>query len=105
MEKSSLLLISNRLPWDQQIAYGYFWEICFSILASLHFLIANEAILIFFISMCLHHQAFYQIFQHSVGKLEYRDKNRNDLKYICELVRFFISVKEYVRLLYTIHSY
>lgn len=101
--EKNILFILNRLPWNQQTAYGYFWEICFSILASLHFLISNAAVLIFFISMCLHHRAFYQIFQQSVGKLEYCDKYRNDSKFICELVRYFVLVKEYVRLFIIIY--
>lgn len=82
------------LPWDQETPLGYFGEICISMICIEAYLLDNGALVLLFISMCLHHQAFYKMFQHSLLKLNRPDKNRNDKKHICNLIRFHISVKE-----------
>lgn len=86
------------LPWDQRTLIGYVGEIIFVVFTSSNYMICNAPIILLFISICLHHQAFYKIFQHSLNKLDLPDKNINNRKFICDLVRFHTSVTEYVNL-------
>lgn len=45
---------------------------------------------------CLHHRAFYQIYQSDVSKLGHPEKDQSHEEMICDLIRFHISRKEYV---------
>lgn len=47
---------------------GYFYEACYSIIVGQAFLIANGTLVIFFVSICFHHQAFYRMFNRSIDK-------------------------------------
>lgn len=98
-KKIQLFIFS--LPWDQSTLWGYFGEICLIIPIFLAYMIPNNALLMMFTSMCYYHRGFYQIFQHTVDKLatEVSAKNENCEKTICKLIRFHISVKEYVFIL------
>lgn len=81
------------LPWNQQTLLGYFGEICFSILMGESFLLFNSLILLF-ISISLHHQAFYKRFKHSLREIERPGEKRNNERFLCELVRFHITIRE-----------
>lgn len=80
------------LPWNQNTLSGYFSEIFFDILTGEAFLTSGSFIL-FFISLCLHHQAFYFVFQHLVRKLGKMSEKRNDEDTLRKMIRFHISVK------------
>lgn len=82
------------LPWNQSTPMGYVGELCFSIWVGFGYFFANGAFLLLFISMCLHHQAFYGMFRHLVEKLKRPKKNRCDAQFLCDLVRFYISKRE-----------
>lgn len=88
------LFVFSSLPWNQETLFGYFSEICISMICIEAYLIDNGELLLLFISMCLHHQAFHRMFQNSLKKLDRINKNRNNEEYICGLIRFHISVKE-----------
>lgn len=51
-------------------------------------------ILLVFISMCIHHQAFYGMLEFSIDEWNRRDKHPDDEEFLLDLVRFHISVKE-----------
>lgn len=87
-------LIYCSLPWDQETFLGYIGEMVVSMICMEGYLIDNGALLLLFISMCLHHQAFYRMFRNSLCKLNRPDKRRNDKEHLCNLIRFHISVKE-----------
>lgn len=82
------------LPWDQSTLYGYSAQIAFSIIINEAYMIANGAPLLLFISICLHHRAFYQMFLHSVCKLNCADEKQNDLEVLIQLIRFHMTIKE-----------
>lgn len=87
------------LPWNQSDLLGYFFEICFGLYNFEAYFIASGALLLLFISICWHHQAFYKMIQHTANKLELPDQNRNDKDQIIrKLITFHISAKEYVEL-------
>lgn len=86
---------SFRLPWDQETLFGYICEIVLSLVCIEAYLLFNGALLLLFISMCLHHRTFNKMFQYSLQKLDHDDNQRNDRLFICKQIRFHISVKEY----------
>lgn len=90
-------LFSFSLPWDQRTPFGFFIEICFCICAGGAFYFANGVLLLWFISMCFHHQAFYEMFSHCVRQLERVDERRNQKQRLCELINFHNTAKEWVK--------
>lgn len=90
---SSKLFIPIRLPWNQQTIQGYTAMTFLSIFFGHVNLTLNGATLVLFISLCLHHRAFYRIFDSIAMKLEKPDKFRNVPDILNEMVRFHISVK------------
>lgn len=79
------------LPWDQETLIGYIGMICCYLIAAGVYLIISAAFFILFISLCLHQQAFYEIFRHKLAKFE---KKQNDKKLLFEVIEFHNSVKE-----------
>lgn len=47
-----------------------------------------------FISICLHHETFYKMFQNEAKKLDDHDKHRNDADHLRKMIRFHILVKK-----------
>lgn len=91
------------LPFDQQTLLGYFGEEALSIFTAEFYLIVNGSILLLFIGICLHHQAFFKIFHHGVSKLNHFHEDQNDEQLLCELVQFHILAKECVQILSSYH--
>ncbi|XP_055306184.1 odorant receptor 85b-like [Sitodiplosis mosellana] len=83
------------LPWDQTTLFGYFSEIIYNILISEAYMLYNGAVLIPFISICLHHWAFYKIFCHLLRYLDRHDENRNDKEFVCDIIDFHNSIKRW----------
>lgn len=83
-------LISS-LPWDQSSYVGYFGEIFFTILFAYGYLILHGVSLILFISMCLHHRAFSEIFKRLIDAARQCDENS-----LHDLIGFHLTAKEYV---------
>lgn len=93
---STELWSSSSLPWNQNTPVGYFFEICYDITTGETYLISGSGILLF-ISLCQFHHAFLKMLQHSLRQLDHPDKTRNDKQFLCELIRFHVSVKEWAR--------
>lgn len=83
-------------PWDQNTPIGYLFEISFSTSAGECYFIINGAVLLIFISVCLHHQAFYQMFLHSINEFDRLQNKRNGKQHLCELIKFHCNTKEWV---------
>lgn len=92
---------SNSLPWDRETPLGYFGEIWFGTVSGQPYFLLNGVILLLFISMCLHHRAFFAIFQHNLRDLDKANRKR-DIKatkyFICELIRFHSMVKGWIEI-------
>ena len=74
---------------------GYFGEQMALILCGGLYMIGLGVILLLFVSICVHHQAFCKIFEYSIDEWnQCDDKNQNDEKFIFDLMQFHISVKE-----------
>lgn len=84
----------RSLPWDTTTLTGYIGEIIFDINLAEAFYIATGVLLLLFMSICLHHRAFYKRFQHSLRALDQPNEIENIDKFICDLIRFHISIKE-----------
>lgn len=89
-------IMTSSLPWDQSTPHGYFADVLFCIASGECYLIINGTLLILFVSICWHHQAFYERFRHSVLELNYPRNKSNANEILCELIRFHTTVKEYV---------
>lgn len=58
-------------------------------------LVGFGVVLLLFVAICLHNHAFSEIFEHSIDKWNRRKgKNQNDEKFLCDLMRFHLTVKE-----------
>lgn len=80
----------NSLPWDQKTIIGYIGMMCYHLFTADMVLLLNGAFFILFISLCLHQEAFYEIFHR---KLQHIEKNQ---KLIFEVINFDNSVKKLV---------
>lgn len=83
------------LPWNQDTLVGYIGEIAYCCFVGEAYILSNGVILLLFVSICLHHKAFYQMYENAVIKLTEFDKNQNIHEYnnICDLVRFHVTIK------------
>lgn len=88
--------VFHRLPWNQSTFLGYFVEIFGGILYSEGYYLQNGVLLLLFLSICIHHQAFYKMFQYLTVELNHDDGNRCVQKHMGKLVRFHVSAKEWV---------
>lgn len=91
---NEIIWIPFRMPWNQQTKLGYFAEMCHSIVVTIYYFLFNGVFLLTFIGLCLHHQAFYQMFQHRLRTHD--DPDQNNAEILRHLVCFHISVKEWV---------
>lgn len=53
----------------------------------------NAAILLPFVSICLHHQAFYKMFRHLLRKKVRSIEIQDDKEFLCEIINFHSTVK------------
>lgn len=83
------LIINFSFPWDQTTYVGYVTEIIATVLIVCGYLILNGIPLLLFISICLHHRAFYRVFKQKIDKIKQWDEI-----FLCDLVRFHASVKK-----------
>lgn len=92
LKNSQIFSIYYSLPWNQRTPIGYFAEICFSVVVGVHFVLVNGLFLLFFVAICLHHQAFHNIVKHSFDQLH--DGNGIDKQFLSNLIRFQLTIKE-----------
>lgn len=84
------------MPFNQSTLVGYVLQVAYTINFSEMYYIANATFLILFITICLHNQAFYKMFRHSLQKLDQTNQDRNVQKILCDLIHFHITTKELV---------
>lgn len=94
----SILSLWNSLPFDRTDLIGYFVEVCYEVVTTYAYFVCNGSMLLLFFSICWHHQAFSQMFHHFLHSRNRRNKKRNDDEFLCHLIRFHISVKEWVKM-------
>lgn len=83
----------SRLPWDQETFIGYIAEIICIVVTDEGYLLTSGSILLLYISMCLHHRAFYEMFRHLLRTREHQNRVKNQLEWIYDVIRFHSSVK------------
>lgn len=85
----------NRYPFDTSKLYGYFLEMVFELYgAVLTYLLINQAPVFLLIGICLHHKAFYQIFQYWVTEFDIAENKPHVHTKMCELIKFHTMIKE-----------
>lgn len=83
-----------RLPWDQQTLSGYIGEMAYCLTKGLAYAFSNAALLLFFISMCLYHQALYKRFEQLVHQMDAIKEDPNArVQLIYESIRFQNTIK------------
>lgn len=84
------------LPLDQSTVKGYLVETVHMLIAGDVYFVMNGVTLVLFISICIHHGAFYKIFNRLIDEWNFCDANHHlvDTMFIRNLVRFHVSVKE-----------
>lgn len=88
----------SSLPWDQSTLLGYFAESCFEITTGMTYYIINGVMILLYISICIHYQAFYDMIKHSTDKWTLSNDNyKNNEQFLRNLIRFHISAKEWVQ--------
>ncbi|XP_055309901.1 odorant receptor 47a-like [Sitodiplosis mosellana] len=83
------------LPWNQYTPLGYVGETIFSVLTCEAYLIVNGAIMFLFISLAVHHEAFYKIFRLSVRKMGQSQKECRDKENLRNLIIFHNMAKSW----------
>ncbi|XP_055305901.1 odorant receptor 22c-like [Sitodiplosis mosellana] len=83
------------LPWDQETLMGFGFATCFDLFGADSYFISNGSLLLLFISMCLHHEAFLKRFQQEMSKFDHTLENTKHRDILCKLVRFHIITKEW----------
>ena len=86
----------RSLPWNQTTLLGYFGESTFMMFSGETFVYANGIMMLIFISICIHHLAFYEMLKYSIEKWNRLKKNQNDERFICNQIHFHNTVKEWV---------
>lgn len=81
------------MPWNQTTPFGYVWGSLFSITAGTSYFIINGAVLLIFVSICLHHQAFYEMFLHSINEFERLKNKQNGKQQLCKVIDFHTTTK------------
>lgn len=84
------------LPWDVETAIGYCGEITFHTYAGQGYIFFNGTLLLLFIAICLHHQAFYKVHQHLLNAFDRVDERRNNEEHLRKLINFQVSIRRYV---------
>lgn len=84
----------NRLPWDATTPAGYFWEIFLSTVYIETYYTVNGPVLMLFVSICMHNQAFYEMFAHSVREMDDLRDVQKEKAHIFYLVQFHVTAKE-----------
>lgn len=97
--------VNFSLPWNCGDPFGYIGEILFHIITGQLYIFCTGIVLLLFIAMCLHHQAFYQMYCHSLHKLECIKNKQNYRKNLCELIQFHVSVKKCVAIKDVLQQY
>lgn len=88
-----IIKLYASLPWNQETPLGYVGYVGFNFLVVESYLIFNGTILLLFVSLCLHHRGFYEMFRHALGQLECPEPNRNDKHKLHKLIQFHYLVK------------
>lgn len=84
----------SRLPWNQTTYLGYSGEISFSTITTVAYFLVVGSVFLLFISMCMYYRSFCEMFEKSISTWDQLGENRFDYDFICDLIRFHISVKE-----------
>lgn len=87
--------MNNSLPWDAETAIGYFGEILFHTYAGQGYIFVNGTLVLLFIAICLHHQAFYAMHQHLLDAFDRVDERRNNKEHLCKLIDFQVAIRRY----------
>ena len=88
----NFIFFLDSLPWNQLTIWGYFGEISYYEISCAGYIFVIGVLLLLFISICIHHHAFYQIFEHSIN--EANRTKQFDKKYFYHLARCHIAEKE-----------
>lgn len=86
------------LPWNQTTYCGYIGEITFGTILAVSYGFTMHAVLILFISMCIYHVKFLDMFDHLAEKLDNCSRVQCVNAKLCDMIRFRISVQKWVRL-------
>lgn len=96
---------SFSLPWNQKTPIGYTIEIIHTLITTQCYYSFNGLFLLLFITICLHHQAFYKISQHAIEIWEQPDNKINDKMFLRDLIQFHVITKTWFSQTTKIYSY
>lgn len=90
-----IILYNNRFRfyWNQRTPFGYFAEFGAIVLFGFAYLAVMGTFLVLFISMSLHHQAFYKMFQHKVDEMNRSNEKHCAELFLRHLIRFHTEAK------------
>lgn len=78
-EKNILNFQTNLIfsfPWNQNTLIGFSAELTMDMLMGGAYFFVNSVVLMLFISICLHHDAFNKMFRHSLHELDQSNQDR-----------------------------
>lgn len=83
------------MPWDCETFFGYAGEIIFHVTFGQGDILFNSMITGLFVSICLHHEAFYEMFEHSLRKLDVIGNRQEARIVLCKLIDFHNTIRRY----------
>lgn len=83
----------RSFPWNQKTFFGYLGEVLLSSTIGNIYVFCNGTLILLFISVCLHHQAFYKRHRYLVNRLQYINHSWKNKETFHDLIQFHISVK------------
>lgn len=96
--KCNTICANFRLPWNQTTLYGYYGEVITCTAFGNVYGAIIFTLSLFFVSICLHHEAFCKMFKVWIDDWNGHEGNResrcSDEQFICNLIRFHVTVKE-----------
>lgn len=84
----------HRLPWDATTEKGYFWEIILSTVYIETYYTVNGPVLLVFVSICLHNEAFQKMFASFVLKMDDLQDARKEKEYLAYIIQFHMTTKK-----------
>lgn len=92
-------IIIVSLPWNDHHLAGYIANIIFGVCFSVAYLMMSLPFLLFFISICEYHHAFYEMFQLQIDRVRKVAQSKPYRSYdvkksLADSISFHISAKE-----------
>lgn len=79
------------MPWNQRTFVGFLAEVAVIFAFSVAILINYGVFILLFVSICIHHQAFYKMFKHLAQNLGSRNAGNSSKELLSRIIRLHVT--------------